>query len=263
MVLVQDETVLVEYEARFGMLYYERRGPCTSSMYREAIYQALKMVEEKKVRFWLINAAESDKIFYEDQAWLLEKLDESFYENHVLEKVALVPPRDLYNLMSTESILEHMLERTSFELQYFNEVASARDWLEESFREVCFYEEGLDIEYDAYHQWIYANWKGHHTEASVKRGCELISDLLVAKGCRKFLNDNRLAQGKWSEATPWIATTWLPRQEQMGLKAIAWILSPSTLHRLSSQKVLDQDQTTIQVEVFNEYSRAKEWLTSV
>jgi hypothetical protein len=263
MVLDQDETVLVEYEAAFDLLYYERRGACTSSKYREAIHKALKMVEEKKVRFWLINVADSDRIYYEDQAWLLETLDLSFYENHVLEKVALVPPRELYNLMATESIVEHMLERTHFELQYFNEVASARDWLEESFREVCFYEEGLDIEYDGYHHWIYANWKGNHNFASVKRGCELISDLLTAKGCCKLLNDNRLAQGKWSDATPWLIADWFPRQEQKGLKGLAWILSLSTLHRLSSLKILDNMQSNIRVEVFNEFSRAKQWLQTL
>jgi hypothetical protein len=263
MVLVKDETVLVEYEADFSLLYYERHGPCTSTIYRQAMHEALKLVEEKKVRFWLINAAETDSVFYEDQAWLLEKLDLSFYDNHVLEKVALVPPRDLYNLMSTESILDHMLERTNFELQYFNEVASARDWLEESFREVCFYEEGLDIEYDAYHHWIYANWKGNHTFASVKRGCELISDLLTAKACNKLLNDNRMALGGWSEATSWLVENWIPRQEQKGLKGIAWILSPSNLHRLSSLNILEAMQSTIQVEVFNEFVKAKYWLHSV
>jgi hypothetical protein len=165
--------------------------------------------------------------------------------------------------MVTESIVEHMLEHTHFEFQYFSDVASARDWLEESFREVCLHEEGLDIEYDAYHHWIYANWKGRHDFASVKRGCELIGDLLLTKGCTKLLNDNRLALGKWYAATRWVAEEWIPQQEQNGHKAVAWVLSPSLLHRLSTLKVLETMHTHIQIEVFNELCKAKQWLQSV
>jgi hypothetical protein len=263
MVLVQDETVLVDYEPDFAMLYFERQGRCTNITFREAMDKILEMVQSKKVRFWLINLANSQRILYEDQAWLLEKLDLSFFESHVLEKVAMVPPRDLYTLMATESIMEHMLEHSHFEFQYFSELASARDWLEESFREVCFHEEGLDIEYDAYHHWIYANWKGVPDFAYVKWGCELILDLLIAKDCHKLLNDNRMALGEWSEAAPWLAENWIPRLEQRDMKAIAWILSPSTLHRFSSLHVLEAMHTNIQIEIFNEFFKAKQWLHAV
>lgn len=263
MVLVEDEAVLMDYEGDFGLLYFERRGPCTLTPFREAMGRILAMVADKKVKYLLINAAKSDRIFYEDQAWLLEKLDHNFFENNGLKKVAMVPPRDLYNLMAAETILEHMLEHSQFEFQYFSEVVTARDWLEESFREICFYSEDLDIEYDAYHHWIYANWKGQHDFATIKRGCNLIGDLLSAKGCTKFFNDNRLAQGKWYAATRWIVEEWVPLQEQNGLKAVAWVLSPSLLHRLSTLKVLETMQTHIQVEVFNEFSKAKHWLQSV
>lgn len=223
----------------------------------------LKLIAEKKVKLLLINIAHSNRLLHEDQDWLMTQLDVNLLENSALEKVAMVPPLDHYTLMITESIVEHMLAHTHFEFQYFNEVASARDWLEESFREVCFYEEDLEIDYNAYHHWIYANWKGNHDFATVKRGCNLIGDLVRAKGSTKFLNDNRLAQGKWYAATRWVAQEWIPRQEQKGLKAIAWILSPSLLHRLSTQNVLENMQTSMQIEVFNEYFKAKQWLQSV
>lgn len=262
MVLLEDESLLVKYEQEFDLLYYERRGPCTKTVYRASLEKVLKMVEEKKVRYWLINVAASTRSMFESQDWLLENLEVSFYQNNILEKIALVPPRDLYNLMTTERIMEQMLARSHFEFQYFNEVAAARDWLEESFREVCFHDEDLEIEYDAYHHWIYANWKGPQDLATVKRGCGLISDLLIAKGCTKLLNDNRLAYGKWADAVSWLATDWAPRQQEQGLRAVAWILSSSTLHQLSSRKVLETVPIHIQVEVFQEFIKAKEWLAT-
>jgi hypothetical protein len=262
MVLIQNENVLLEYEEKLELLYYERRGTGNGSGYREAINQALSMMENKNVRFWLINAADSNRFRYEDQTWLLEKLEESFTQNHTLEKVALIPSRDHYTLMTTESILEYLMEKRKFEFQYFSDVASARDWLEESYREVCFYDEGLEIEYDACHHWIYANLKGNHDFASMKRVCELMLDLLVAKGCNKLLIDNRLALGAWSEATPWILQDYVPRLEQNGLRAVAWTLSPSTVHRLNSLDLVHSLSTSIQVQVFNDFSAAKHWLST-
>lgn len=263
MVLVEDETIFVEYEQEFDLLYYRRRGPGSKADYRASLEKVLQIVEEKKVRYWLINVSASTRTMFESQDWLVANFEVSFYQNNVLEKIALVPPYDLYNLMTTERIVEQMLERTHFEFQYFNEEASARDWLEESFREVCFIDEDLEIEYDAYHHWIYASWKGRQDLAAVKKGCRLISDLLTVKGCSKLLNDNRLAFGEWHDAISWLVGDWAPRQEENGLQAIAWILSPSTLHKLSARKVLETVQTTMQVEVFQEFFKAKYWLDSV
>lgn len=263
MVLLKNETVLVEYQQEFDLLYYEHAGPCSKSDYRESLERVLRLADEKKVRFWLINVAAATRTMFEKQDWQLENFKVSFYQNKQLEKIALVPPRDLYHLMTTEWIVKKLLERNHFELQYFSEEASARDWLEESFREVCFYGEDLDIEYDAYHHWIYANWKGTQDLATIKRGCGLIADLLHAKGCTKLLNDNRMAFGNWNEAVSWVVNDWAPRQEQQGLGAVAWILSPSTLHQLSSLKVLETVQTTIRVEVFQEFFKAKKWLDTI
>jgi hypothetical protein len=263
MVLLQDESTLVEYEEDFDLLYYLRQGPGSKADFRSSLEKVLHIVEEKKVRYWLINFSASTRTMFGSQDWMLANFEVSFYQNNVLEKIALIPPRDLYNLMTTERIVEQMLQRTHFEFQYFNEEASARDWLEESFREVCFHEEDLEIEFDNYHNWIYANWKGRQDLAAVKKGCQLISDLLDVKGCCKLLNDNRLAFGGWNEAVSWLVLDWAPRQEQQGLKAVAWILSTSTLHQLSTRKVLQDVQTNMQVEIFQELFKAKQWLDTV
>jgi len=263
MVLLEDESVVVEYEQEFDLLYYRRQGPGSKTDYRASLEKVLHLVEEKKVRYWLINVSASTRSMFEAQDWLLANFEVSFYRNNVLEKIALVPPRDLYNLMTTERIVEQMLQHTHFEFPSFNEEASARDWLEESFREVCFHEDDLEIEYDHYHNWIYANWKGRQDLPAVKKGCQLIADLLAVKGCCKLLNDNRLAFGGWNDAVSWLVLDWAPRQESQGLKAVAWILSPSTLHQLSSLKVLEEVHTSMEGEVFQEFFKAKQWLDTV
>jgi hypothetical protein len=88
-------------------------------------------------------------------------------------------------------------------------------------------------------------------------------DLLIAKDCQKLLNDNRMAQGEWLEAIPWLVKDWIPRLEGHGTKGVAWVLSPSSLHRFTSFHVLEAMDTTIQAEIFNEISRAKQWLHGV
>lgn len=260
MILIQNEILHVEYEEALNLLYYERRSTGSSSEYREAFEEVIQLAEKNKIRFCLINGDSAYNFLPEDNAWLLKKLDDYFDRHQDLERVAVIPSKDLYNLMTTESVLEHVLGKVNFELQYFNDVASARDWLEEAFREVCFFDEGLDLEYDSYHHWIYSNWRGNQDFNAVKRGCDLIYDLLVAKNCTKLFIDNRLALGDWSEAIPWILEEFVPRLEKKGIKAIGWVLSPSMIHRLTSLELIKAMNTSLQVELFNEFSAAKQWL---
>lgn len=260
MILVQNDIVFIEYEEELGLVYYERLASDNISIYREAIAKALDFIEGKKNRFWLLNLTHSKRFLYEDQVWLMNKLDARLAQNQDLERVAVIPPQDLYNLMTTESILYHLLRKTNFEFQFFNDVATARDWLEESFREVCFHDEGLTIEYDAYHHCIYTNWLGIQDMASMKRGCNLMLDLLVAKEAKKLLIDNRLALGNWSEAFPWLLQDFIPRVQAYGLQAVAWVLSPSTLHRLNSQDLVQSYESRAQLQLFQDFTAAKHWL---
>ncbi len=262
MIILDNEYMRVEYLENLKFLYHKRMGIPESKTYREMLTQILNLVVSEKVKYWLYDASESERVQGPDESWVMELL-ENYYNLIAIEKFALVLPPDVFNLLTAESIIAHIQKRVSFELQYFNEKNSAEEWLEESFREICFTEDNLDLEYNRCHNWIYADWKGYHTFSSVRRGCELIHDLIEAKGCSKLFNDNRFALGDWQDATQWIVTDWMPRMDNIGLSAAAWVLSPSGIHRATAQEIFISMKTQTQIQIFNDYYSAKNWLKAV
>lgn len=261
MVLVQNDFLQIDFDetSKFLMVSPKNQTPVTSLHYRNSLQNILNLLSAHQVKFWLFDARINTPIQSEDQAWTMHLIEE--YAALInLEKLALVLPRNIHNVMAAESISQQVQCLISTEIQFFSDPEEACEWLEESFRELCFLDETIELEYNHLHHWLYANWKGNHNLASVRRGCEFILDLMAAKNCGKLLNDNRFALGSWDDATEWIVMDWVPRMEAQGLHATAWILSPSTMNRISSQKVLDQVQLRSQLQIFNNLYAARNWL---
>ena len=108
-------------------------------------------------------------------------------------------------------------------------------------------------------KWIYANWLGFQTVASVKAGCEKILQALQQKGYAKILNDNTHVQGIWSGASEWVAVDWFPRMREVGMTCFAWVYSTSVFSQLSTDKTLNHTNEGF-VKTFYEIEQAKSWL---
>jgi hypothetical protein len=53
----------------------------------------------------------------------------------------------------------------------------------------------LTIEFDALNQWVYANWSGYQTRASIRQGADTYLEISAQYNCPYLLNDNRLVAG--------------------------------------------------------------------
>lgn len=261
MIFIDNEFMLVDYDEKHKYLYHKRRKLPDINTYQDNLTMILNLVVSEKIKYWLCDASESDRLPESDENWLLDLLD-VYSDKIAIEKFALVLPFNAFNLLSAESIISHLQQKIKSEIQYFTDYEPAQEWLEESFREICFTEDNLDIEFNSFHNWIYADWKGYHSYSSIRKGCELIFDLVKAKSCHKLFNDNRHALGDWQEATQWIVTEWMPRMEEIGLQSVAWMLSPSNIHRATAQEIFVSLETKSQVQIFNDYYAAKNWLKS-
>jgi len=122
-----------------------------------------------------------------------------------------------------------------------------------------FRESYIEISFDEEAKWIYADWIGFQTVASVKNGCEKILQSLQQKGYTKVLNDNTQVQGIWSGASEWVAVDWFPRMREVGMKCFAWIYSPSVFSQLSTDKTLNHTSEGF-VKTFYDIEQAKSWL---
>ncbi|RIJ41548.1 hypothetical protein [Pontibacter oryzae] len=126
--------------------------------------------------------------------------------------------------------------------------------------EILYRDTFIALEYNAVDNWIYVNWKGYQNYDTVVAGCEKILELMKAQACYRILNDNTRVEGQWSAAAKWGADVWFPAMFEAGLKSFAWIYSPSTLSRLSTDKTLKLADFPKQVKVFDDLDLAQDWL---
>lgn len=128
--------------------------------------------------------------------------------------------------------------------------------------ELLYRDNTIAIEFDPLEEWIYVNWRGYQNYESVVAGCEKMLELMQEKACYRILNDNTYVEGQWSAAAKWGANVWLPAMFAAGLTYFAWIYSPSTLSRLSTDKTLKLADFPDGIKVFDDIIQAKDWLRS-
>lgn len=118
----------------------------------------------------------------------------------------------------------------------------------------------LTIEFDALNQWVYANWSGYQTRASIRQGADTYLEILTQYNCPYLLNDNSLVAGPWSQITEWLTNDWAPRAINQGLTHFAHVISPESLARLSAENLKHKIGSSLQMQIFERPEKAKEWL---
>ena len=128
--------------------------------------------------------------------------------------------------------------------------------------ELLLEERFLTVYYDRANHWLIANWTNHQTEETVMYGCERMLTYLKEYQCQKILNDNTEVTSNWSDASNWVATNWLPRMAEAGLRYFAWVYSKNQESNQAADKTLAQANTSIAI-TFDDRSTAEHWLRSV
>ncbi|WP_114784806.1 hypothetical protein [Botryobacter ruber] len=129
--------------------------------------------------------------------------------------------------------------------------------------EILYRETYIAIEFNPADDWIYVNWRGYVNYDTVTAGCEQILHCMQEKHCYKVLNDNTNVEGIWSGASRWVGEDWFPRMKAAGLKHFAWIYSPSTFSRLSTDKALRHTVDIDLIRTFDSLEAAQYWLRSL
>lgn len=126
--------------------------------------------------------------------------------------------------------------------------------------EILYRESNILIEYNHADDWLYVNWRGYQNYDSVVAGCEMILNFLQDRQCTKVLNDNTNVEGIWSGASRWVGQDWMPRMQAAGLQCFAWVYSPSTFSRLSTDKTLKHTEDLSFIRTFEDIEAASDWL---
>jgi hypothetical protein len=119
------------------------------------------------------------------------------------------------------------------------------------------------ISYDHSDGWLVADWRGDQNLASVQRGGAELLRLLKQHQCQKVLNDNTNVTNMWSEAAEWAGKDWFPAMTTAGLQYFAWVYSPNTYSRLSTDLTLQFTGNAPVVATFDDVATAAAWLRQV
>ncbi len=117
----------------------------------------------------------------------------------------------------------------------------------------------LTVEVDTLNRWVYANWIGYSTEASIKAGVIMYTELLGADlNC--MLIDTRSMIGTWDHSLEWMLSKWAPRAAKAGLAYYALVANPGTFAE-STADDFHARVSLFQARVFDDMEAAKDWLS--
>jgi hypothetical protein len=118
----------------------------------------------------------------------------------------------------------------------------------------------LHITYDATNHWVHNDWIGYQTYVGIVAGAEACLGPLAEHQCAYLLNDNRQVIGPWDHAVEWIVTNWAPRAIAGGLTHFANVVSPESLAASSAQSMALGLNGQLQMTLFSDIEKAKQWL---
>ena len=118
---------------------------------------------------------------------------------------------------------------------------------------------GLRVSYDPVNTWLYNQWLGEHTEASVKVCAEAVCACLRAQPCAKILSDHSQLRGDWQAAAAWVGQENFAHLAAQGIAYFAWVYSPSYTDRVAMERTLLYTKAPL-VAIFDDLAEAYDWL---
>ena len=128
--------------------------------------------------------------------------------------------------------------------------------------QLLFNESYLSIEYNSKTNCLLAIWHAEQTFDTLKLGYSKIHELLLAKKCRKVLNDNSQVKGDWLEAAQWDGKVWISQFIDAGLTSIAWVY-PTDFYKSYTREHALKQNSEYPVYSFGDFNEAEEWIQAV
>jgi len=117
----------------------------------------------------------------------------------------------------------------------------------------------LDIYYDSWNDWLFADWQGELTLAAVQAACLKLADYLLRRPYARVLNSNtQVLTVEW-EVASWLARVFLPSLSLAGVTRLAWVCSPSLRGRHMVHTIL-RELPLLRLSIFDELDEAVDWL---
>src|SRR5690606_36730160 len=110
--------------------------------------------------------------------------------------------------------------------------------------------------YDEENGWLYLNWIGFVSSENLKKGAELMLEIVSENQYAYILNDNRELCGPWDKSIEWLNNNWTKQISEAGLKYFAHILAPNIAGALSAQALQKGVVGLFEMQIFGNEERA-------
>ncbi|HSI91141.1 MAG TPA: STAS/SEC14 domain-containing protein [Adhaeribacter sp.] len=129
MVYFEQPYAKIEIEQERNLLVLTWHGFANSEEFREVRSKAIELSRTHQVEKWLSNMKEMKAIRQADQDWSVNDWLPLFQSLH-LKKWAIVIADDMFNQMAMSSMMSKIRPKLDFPVEYFQDLTSARSWLE-------------------------------------------------------------------------------------------------------------------------------------
>lgn len=131
MYMETEKYLQLEPDRLHQLLVLHWHGFVPSDAYREGLLEALQISRKAGMTSWVMNMKEMKVIRQADQEWTLQAWFPQFQLLGV-NRLAFVVADDIFNQMAVSSMVAALRPKFNAEVEYFQELESARRWVQES-----------------------------------------------------------------------------------------------------------------------------------
>jgi hypothetical protein len=125
---------------------------------------------------------------------------------------------------------------------------------------ILFQQPHLTLEYDEQYKCLSQHWNGYVKSVQFREGIEKSIDFFKQKNPVSLISNTRDMAVVSSEDSHWAATYATPILISNGLKYMAFIIPTNLFTHLSVDNFKSKTAGTLQMQYFDDLSRAREWL---
>lgn len=129
MIYYQSEYVTIKYFAKEKLVFTQYHGFTPSDELRKILDLSLVLLSTKEVELGLGDNRDMKVIRPADQDYINNVWFPRFLKLSKIRKSATIESTDIFNRMATENILTKIEGRIPFEIQYFDSLETACEWL--------------------------------------------------------------------------------------------------------------------------------------
>lgn len=128
MIILKTDYVTIQCEEGLNLLEVEWHGLIRSEEFRETLKLILELIQEKKMKYFLVDRKDMQRISLADEEWRRKHWFPKFLKSGVT-KAASVVSKDYYNEVSVARLIEEEDKDITIQRKSFYNYQAAKNWL--------------------------------------------------------------------------------------------------------------------------------------